>query len=131
MAPRIKNVRMGKASIDSILSSTGAYSCIIVVILLSDNKVFIHHASSDSFDLENSNVPTEIEKLVRDTMFKLYQLNANGLLIEKIYMIGGSDERTYQRFHDTLSQMKSNHSSLTPTFTDLNIYDLRNFYEIN
>jgi hypothetical protein len=60
-------------------------------------------------------------------MFKLYQLNTNGLLMEKIYMIGGSDEPAHKRFHDTLNQMKQNHSLLTPIFNDLTINDLKIF----
>ncbi|CAF4099298.1 unnamed protein product [Rotaria sordida] len=63
-------------------------------------------------------------------MFKLSQLNTNGLLMEKIYMIGGVDEPDYERFHDTLNQMKQNHSLLTPMFNDLTINDLRNFINL-
>ncbi|CAF3628927.1 unnamed protein product, partial [Rotaria sp. Silwood2] len=63
-------------------------------------------------------------------MLKLYQLNTNGLLMEKIYMIGGVDDPNYERFHDTLNQMKQNHSLLTPMFNDLTINDLRNFINL-
>jgi hypothetical protein len=96
MPLRIKNVPMGKASIDGILCSTGAYSCVIVVILLENKQVFINHVDPHSFNLEESDISIEIQKFVRDTMFKLYQLNKNGLSMEKIYMIGGPDEPDYE-----------------------------------
>ncbi|CAF0834635.1 unnamed protein product [Rotaria sordida] len=130
MPLRIKSVPMGKASIDGILCSTGAYSCIIVVILLENKQVFINHVDSNSFNLEGSDISIEIQRFVRDTMFKLSQLNTNGLLMEKIYMIGGADQPDYGRFHDTLNQMKQNHSLLTPMFNDLTIDDLRNFINL-
>jgi hypothetical protein len=127
MSPLIQNVVMGKASIALTLSSTGAYSCVVIVILLSDNKVFIYHMDPSNFDLEQGDVSTEAQKLVKKTMFKLNKCNTNRLTIEKIYLLGGLDNNYYKKFNDTLNHMKENYSILTPMIDQLNINDLKNF----
>jgi hypothetical protein len=83
-----------------------------------------------NFDLEQNDVSTEVQKLVKKTMLKLNKCNKNGLSIEKVYVIGGLDNELYENFNTALNRMKENYSLLTPTIHQLNVDDLKNFFKV-
>ena len=130
MPSLIRNIAVGKASIDSILSTTGIYTCVSIVILLSENRVFVYHMDPSSFDLHEPDLAKEVQKLIRSTIHKLNEYNQNNFSIEKIFVIGGLDNELYTDFNIALNNMIKGYSVISPTIDQLNGDELTNFLRV-
>ena len=129
MSSIIKNVPIEEASIDAILSTTGVYSCIGVLIVLNDNRAFVFHSDPSCIDLENeADMQYEVQKLIKETilMFKERDKKKNSRF-ERIFMIGGLDNGRFKAFHEQLERMREDHTKLVSRLDGLDVNDLQNF----
>ena len=121
MSSRIENVSYGEASINAVLSASGVYSCITVMIILSDSRTYMFHADPSVFNLEDTkNMQQEVEKVIKKSIEMFDQ-------DENIFILGGLDNRDYKSFNKELNRMKDNYSTITPTIDGLNIEQLQEF----
>ncbi|CAF1403344.1 unnamed protein product [Adineta ricciae] len=129
MPSKIKNVPIEEASIDAILSTPGIYTCIAVLIILNDNRVFIFHSDPTCIDLGNEDfMEYEIQKLIKDSISLFTKReNKKSSCFRSIFIIGGASNEKYKKFNSELNRMKANHSSLTSMIDELNVDALKNF----
>ena len=109
------------ANIDAVLSTTGIYTCIAILIILNDNRVFTFHSDPSYINSENKgHMDYEVQKLVKYSisMFKEYE-DKHGSWFESISIIAG--------LNNELNRMQAIHSSLTSMIDELDDNDLQNF----
>jgi len=123
----IQNVTMEKTSMDVRLSTTGIYSCLSIIILLNNNQTFVYHMDPSKFDLETDDIQTEIQKFIKTTISKFNKCGKSDLSFEKIYLIGGLNNKLYAKLNTELDRMKENYSTVSSIIDGLNVDDLRNF----
>ena len=126
MSTLIKNVTMGKSSMDARLASTGVCSCIAMVIWPEDGTTFISHVDSVRFNVEAKEPEQECIKLIKDTMKKFQKRKGNSS-IKDVYIVGGLNNGQYKRLHNAFNLLVKNHSASVSHTTELISEDARAF----
>jgi hypothetical protein len=129
MSSEIKNVPIEEASIGAILSTTGIYTCIAVLIILDDDRTFIFHSNPSCIYLENEgHMEYEVQKLIKESILMCKECeNKNNSCFKNIFVIDGLSNRKYNEFNNELNRMKKNYTTDTPILDGLNVDELQNF----
>lgn len=129
MSSEIKNAPIEEASIGAILSTTGISTCIAVLIILDDDRIFIFHSDPSCIDLENKgHMEYEVQKLIKESILKFKECkNRNTSYFKHSFVIGGLNNKKFSLFNIELNRMKKNYITLTPILDQLNVDELQNF----
>ena len=126
MSTLIKNVAVGKSSVDARLASTGVCSCIAMVIWPEDGTIFISHIDSVRFDVEAREPEQECIKLIKDTLKKFRKRKDNSS-IKDVYIVGGLNNPQHERLHNAFNLLAKNHSASVRHTTELISENVRAF----
>jgi hypothetical protein len=129
MTSEIENVPIEEASVGAILSTTGIYTCIAVLIILDSGRIFLFHSDPSCVNLENKGyVEHEVQKLIKESisLFKECE-NKSTSCFKNIFVIGGLNNAKYRKLNNELNRMKTNLTKLTPILHGLSVDELQNF----
>jgi hypothetical protein len=110
MSVPVKNIQVGKSSVNTRLASTGVCSCIAAIIGPEAGATFIHHIDLLNCNIKAANPREECIKLIKMTM-KRFQKRKDDSSFGEIFVDGGLNNDNYQQLHDTFNLLSTNHSA--------------------
>ncbi|CAF1294532.1 unnamed protein product [Rotaria sordida] len=125
----LTNVNIGKSLCRDELSTTGVFTCIVVVGHFFNNTTFIHHMSSNDFDLEAIDLAYEGQKMIENSIRHINKSNAKVVSLCDIFIVGGVDTDQFLKLENALHSIKTNFINMTPIDSKVSSVDLQTFLE--
>jgi hypothetical protein len=111
----IRNVEQGQALREkNRLASKGVFTCVAVLVFLKDDHLFLAHVDPTVFN-PSANKPLDQVQIILEHVIVMMDHYEKNCLIEDVFIIGGIKNKDYEKLNDSLSILRSAHSTILPT----------------